>query len=73
MTSADLPRRVDRTEEDLTAVSDTVLETKKVVDQHTATLAEIQAGVSAVDVRLDALETRVTEALAEILRRLDAR
>lgn len=73
MTSADLPRRVERTEEDLTAVSDTVLDTKEVVDQHTETLAEIQAGVAAVNTRLDPLETRVNEGLDEILRRLDAR
>lgn len=73
MTGADLPRRVERTEEDLTAVSDTVLDTKGVVDQHTETLAEIHAGVAAVNTRLDALETRVNDGLAEILRRLDAR
>lgn len=73
MTSADLPRRVERTEEDLTAVSDTVLETKEVVDQHTDTLAEIHAAVAAVNTRLETLETQVTDGLAEVLRRLDAR
>ncbi len=73
MTSADLPRRVERTEEDLTAVSDTVLEIKDVVDQHTETLAGIRTEVGAVNARLDALETRVTEGFAEVLRRLDAR
>lgn len=73
MTSADLPRRVERTAEDRTAVSDTVLEIKKVVDQHSETLDEIRTGVAAVNTRLEALETRVTEGLAEVLRRLDAR
>ena len=87
MTSADLPRRVERTEEDLTAVADTVLETKEVVDQHTGTLADIHTEVAAVNTRLDGLETRfeglesrfegletrVADGFAEILRRLDGR
>lgn len=73
MTSADLPRRIERTEEDLTAVSDTVLEIKEVVDGHTEALADIRTEVAAVNTRLDAMETRVAEGFTEVLRRLDAR
>ena len=80
MTSADLPRRVERTEEDLTAVSDVVLEIKETVDQHTGALAQLQTAVARVDSRLDTvnsrldtLESRVNDGFAEILRRLDAR
>lgn len=37
---ADLSRRVDRTESDLTAIADTVVEIKETVEQHSDTLAE---------------------------------
>lgn len=38
MSQPDLARRVDRVEQDLTAISDTVVEIKETVDGNTATL-----------------------------------
>ena len=40
MTRPELLRRVERTEEDLTAISEIVLDIKETVDRHTDTLAE---------------------------------
>ncbi|MGH3932161.1 MAG: hypothetical protein ACRDTF_19540 [Pseudonocardiaceae bacterium] len=40
MASPELSRRVNRVEEDLTAIADTVLDIKKTVDRHTRTLAD---------------------------------
>jgi methyl-accepting chemotaxis protein len=40
MTSPELARRVDRQAEDLRAISDTVLDIKETVGQHTETLAQ---------------------------------
>jgi len=43
-----LARRVDRQEEDLRAISDTVLDIKDTVDQHTDTLAQHTADLTAI-------------------------
>jgi hypothetical protein len=69
MTRPELSRRVGRAEEDLTAVSDTVLDIKETVDRHTETLAVHGRELTVIR------ETQVQhgEVLAEILRRLDAR
>lgn len=40
MSQPDLARRIDRAEQDVTAVADTVVDIKETVDEHTATLAE---------------------------------
>jgi hypothetical protein len=40
MASPELSRRVKRAEDDLTAISDTVLDIKETVDRHTGILAE---------------------------------
>jgi hypothetical protein len=74
--SLELSRRVDRAEEDLTAISDTVLDIKETVDQHTETLAQHTETLGAHGRELAAIrQTQVQhgEVLAEILRRLDAR
>jgi methyl-accepting chemotaxis protein len=42
VTSPELYRRVDRAEQDLTAISDTLLDIKETVDQHTDELASIK-------------------------------
>ncbi|MGH4013608.1 MAG: hypothetical protein ACRDSL_06670, partial [Pseudonocardiaceae bacterium] len=42
MTSPELARRVERVEQDLTAISDTVLDIKDTVDQHTGELVAIK-------------------------------
>jgi hypothetical protein len=68
MTRPELSHRLGRAEEDLTAVSDTVLDIRETVDRHTETLAghgrEHDQGYPQV---------QHGEVLAEILRRLDAR
>lgn len=61
-----LTRRVGRTEEDVRAVADTVIEIRDTQLEHGRKLDTIED-------RLGALETQVTEGFAEILRRLDAR
>lgn len=76
MNQPDLSRRVDRAENDLTAISDTVIEIKETVDVHTRELGEIrqeqerqartQAGHG------DQL-TSIQQTLATILQRLDQR
>ncbi|WP_253831091.1 hypothetical protein [Prauserella aidingensis] len=76
MSQPDLSRRVDRTEDDLTAVADTVVEIKEAVDGHTRELGEIrqeqerQAGT--LSEHGDQL-TSIQQTLATILQRLDQR
>ncbi len=62
MTSPDLARRVARTEQDLTAISDTVLDIRDTVNQHSTVLNQHTE-----------LLNQHTELLNEILRRLDTR
>jgi hypothetical protein len=69
VTSPELYRRVDRAEQDLTAISDTVLDIKDTVDQHTGELAAIKR----IQDQHTELLNQHTELLNEILRRLDAR
>lgn len=69
MTGPDLSRRVERAEEDVTAISDTVLEIKETVDRHTATLDAHGRELAAIR----ATQAQHGEVLAEILRRLDPR
>jgi hypothetical protein len=64
-------RRVGRAEQDITAISDTVLDIKETVDGHTETLDEHGRKLDEITGRLDTLETRVSQGFAEILRRLD--
>lgn len=66
-------RRVERAEQDITAISDTVLDIKETVGAHTETLAEHGRKLDAIHGRLEVLESRMEEGFAEILRRLDAR
>ncbi|MGH3927333.1 MAG: hypothetical protein ACRDTJ_11155 [Pseudonocardiaceae bacterium] len=83
MAIPDLSRRVARTEEDLAAIADTMLEIKATVDRHTDTLAAHGRELAAHGRELTAHGRELTairetqaqhgEALAEILRRLDAR
>ena len=61
-------RRVDRAEEDLTAISDTVLDIKDTVDRHTVTLDEHGRELAAIR----EAQSRHGEVLVEILRRLNA-
>jgi hypothetical protein len=68
-----LARRVDRTEDDCRAISDTVVDIKETVDSHTEELAAIRTTLAEHGQQLTALETRVTQGFAEILRRLDNR
>ena len=70
-------RRVERAEQDITAISDTTLDIKETVDGHTETLAEhgrklddITGRLDTITGRLDTLETRINQGFAEILRRL---
>lgn len=69
MTRPELSRRVERAEEDLTAIFDTVLDIKETVDRHIETLAVHGRELAAIR------ETQAQhgEVLAEILRRVDAR
>ena len=69
MTGPDLSRRVERAEEDVTAISDTVLEIKETVDRHTATLDAHGRELAAIR----QTQAEHGQVLAEILRRLDAR
>ena len=71
-------RRVERAEQDITAISDTTLDIKETVDGHTETLAqhgrtlaEHGRKLDGITGRLDTLETRINQGFAEILRRLD--
>ena len=64
-------RRVERAEQDITAISDTTLDIKETVDGHTETLAEHGRKLDGIAGRLDTLETRINRGFAEILRRLD--
>ncbi|MDQ3760664.1 MAG: hypothetical protein M3460_02910 [Actinomycetota bacterium] len=76
VTSPELYRRVERTEQDLTAISDTVLDIKDTVDQHTEELAVIKRTQEQHTLLLNQhteLLNQHTELLNEILRRLDAR
>ncbi|MGH4020325.1 MAG: hypothetical protein ACRDT0_14045 [Pseudonocardiaceae bacterium] len=63
-------RRVERAEQDITAISDTALDIKEAVDGHTETLAEHGRKLDDITGRLDTLETRIDQGFAEILRRL---
>lgn len=79
-------RCVERAEQDITAISDTVLDIKETVGGHTQELAAIRSTLDdhgrkletldgrmdSLVGRLDTLESKVTEGFAEILRRLDA-
>ncbi|BBG05745.1 hypothetical protein C8E95_7109 [Pseudonocardia autotrophica] len=69
MAGPDLSRRVERAEEDVTAISDTVLEIKETVDRHTETLEAHGRELAAIR----ETQSQHGEVLAEILRRLDAR
>ncbi|MDQ2709397.1 MAG: hypothetical protein M3Z25_17990 [Actinomycetota bacterium] len=68
-----LTRRVGRTEEDVRAVADTVIEVRDTQLEHGRKLDTIEDRLDTIEDRLGALETQVTEGFAEILRRLDAR
>jgi uncharacterized coiled-coil protein SlyX len=77
VTPEQVSRRIDRAEQDITAIADTVLEIKDTVEAHTETLAEhghkldtITTSLDGVEARLDGLETRMSEGFAEILRQL---
>ena len=73
MTNLELSRRV---EDDLTAISDTVLDIKETVDRHTETLAEHGRTLAEHGYELTAIrktQAQHGEALVEILRRLDPR
>ena len=59
---ARLAQRVDEQDQTIRAVSDTVLDIKETVDQHTEELATVKR-----------TQEQHTELLNEILRRLDAR
>ncbi|MGH4018530.1 MAG: hypothetical protein ACRDT0_04650 [Pseudonocardiaceae bacterium] len=63
---ARLARRVDEQDETVRAVSDTVLDIKETVDQHTGTLAAVQE----TQAQQGLLLAQHGELLAEILRRL---
>ncbi len=72
--------RVERAEQDITAIWDTTLDIKETVDGHTETLAEhgrtlADHGRKLDDItgRFDTLETRINQGSAEILRRLGKR
>jgi hypothetical protein len=77
MSSPELSRRVDRHEDGIRAVSDTVLDIKETVDglaevqqQHTATLAEHGRDLGELKASVGELQTTVashTEMLTEIL------
>ncbi len=69
MASPELSRRVERAEQDLTAISDTVLDIKDTVDQHTGELAFVKR----TQEQHTQLLNQHTELLNEILRRLDVR
>lgn len=76
MTSPELSRRVERHDQDLTAISDTVLDIRDTVDQHTEELAVIKRTQGQHTQQLNQhtqLLNQHTELLNEILRRLDAR
>ncbi|MGH3686921.1 MAG: hypothetical protein ACRDRU_26915 [Pseudonocardiaceae bacterium] len=67
MTRPEIARRVERTEEALTAIFGTVLDIKEAVDRHTGSLAVHGRELAAIK------ETQVQHGglLTEILRRLD--
>ncbi|MGH4019782.1 MAG: hypothetical protein ACRDT0_11210 [Pseudonocardiaceae bacterium] len=64
-------RRVDRAEQDLTAISHTVLDIKETVDGHTETLAEHGRKLDAITGRLDVLEGRMEEGFAVLESRME--
>ncbi|MGH3355687.1 MAG: hypothetical protein ACRDOJ_07285, partial [Nocardioidaceae bacterium] len=57
-------RRVDRHEEDLRAISDTVVDIQETVHGHTGTLAELKATVGEHGQDLAEIKTSVAEILA---------
>ena len=61
-----LRRRVEEQDDTITALSDTLIEVKEVVDGHTATLAEHGRALG----EIQATQAQQSELLAEILRRL---
>jgi len=62
-----IARRIERHEDDLRAIADTVVEIHETQATHTATLAEHGQKLDAIESRLGALETRMTESFAEVL------
>ncbi|MQA08135.1 MAG: hypothetical protein GEU98_06195 [Pseudonocardiaceae bacterium] len=76
MSQPDLSRRVDRTESDLTAIADTVVDIKETADAHTTTLAE--HGRELGEIRQEQERQAVTladiqQTLTAIVNRLDQR
>ncbi|HEU0088634.1 MAG TPA: hypothetical protein VFQ77_13485 [Pseudonocardiaceae bacterium] len=69
MTRPELSRRIERAEQDLTAISDTMLDIKDTVDQHTEELV----GIKRVQEQHTQMLNQHTHLLNEILRRLDVR
>lgn len=67
MTRPDLGPRVARLEEDLTSISDTLIDIKETVDGHTSEFAAVRGTLAEHGTRLAAIEG----SLSEILRRLD--
>jgi septal ring factor EnvC (AmiA/AmiB activator) len=54
-----LVRRVDRQDEDLRVIADTVLDIQETVDQHTMELAAIKGMLADHDRRLDGIDSRL--------------
>jgi septal ring factor EnvC (AmiA/AmiB activator) len=54
-----LVRRVDRQDEDLRVIADTVLDIQETVDQHTMELAAIKGMLADHDRRLDGIDGRL--------------
>jgi hypothetical protein len=83
MTRPELSRRIERAEQDLTAISDTMLDIKDTVDQHTEELVGIKrvqeqhteelVGIKRVQEQHTQMLNQHTHLLNEILRRLDVR
>ncbi|MGH3624551.1 MAG: hypothetical protein ACRDQ5_22650 [Sciscionella sp.] len=75
-----LSRRVNRAEQNITAISDTLLDVQETVHAHTETLAdhgrqlgEIRQEQERQATRLDEVEQRMTEGFAAIMHRLEQR
>jgi archaellum component FlaC len=68
-----LDRRVQRTEEDVEAVSDLLIDVKEIVERHTSTLDEIKNQVTRLDTKVGSVETSVNERITALETSMNSR
>lgn len=68
-----LDRRVQRTEEDVDAISDLLIEVKEIVEGHTNTLDEVRNQVTGLDTKVGTVETSVNERITALEASMNSR